>query len=281
MKIKFIPKKYLFSLISNFVLFFSLFSFLLMIMKEMPSVISANDFTQYMKEQGCSIINVQEQANYPGVDTYLVVSQSCPYLASYLVFHDKDQQNMFFSSLKKEVFSTSTPQFVTYKEIQLPNYQEYSVASNQYKIVTQNQNSILFASGNSKDRTAILSLFQEFNYHYANNIFYFLGIFLFTIILIFLVSFWKIEKKIRNKGWIVLIPFYNIGCLVKDVFGSVWYVLFLFVPIINLFFILAFLYRLGKVFKKSNRYCIGLMFLPTIFLPMLAFNDSKYNIDRK
>lgn len=280
MKIKFISKKHIFSLISNFVLVFSLLSFLLIIRRETPSVISASDFTQYMKEQGCDIIDVQEQANYPGVDTYLNVSQSCPYLASYLVFHDEAQQEMFFSTLKKEVLSAPSFQFFTYTEVRFPSYQEYSITSNQYKMITQNQNSILFAFGDIEDKTTILSLFQQFNYHYTGNIFYLLGIFILTFLLIFLVSFWKIEKKIRDKGWIVLIPFYNIGCLTKDIFGSTWHVLFLFIPIINIFFILTFLYKLGKVFNKSSYYCIGLMLLPTIFLPLLAFDDSKYNIDR-
>ena len=54
---------------------------------------------------------------------------------------------------------------------------------------------------------------------------------------------WGIEKKIRNKGWIALIPFYNVWSLFKDILGSGWYFLLMFIPIINFIFIIIILYN--------------------------------------
>ena len=95
------------------------------------------------------------------------------------------------------------------------------------------------------------------------------------IFIIFFVSIYKIEKKIRNSN-VGLIPFYNIWCLSNDVLGSPWYSLLLLVPIGNFVFITMFCNNMAKVFNKMESYGIGLMLLPTIFLPLLAFDDSVY-----
>lgn len=282
MKFKRLSWRVCFTLIGNLILVFCLITiFVSQTKMQPPSIIDQGDFIQYMEDKGCSLADVQEKENYSGVETYLVTSKdSCPYLVSYTVFNDQDWQNNFFVPLRNEILNEDGHP-IARRSIEFPpNYLEYSASSDDYKIVTLNQNSVLYASADSAYKTNIITLFKTFNYYYSNTIFYILGCFLLVISILFLVSFWKIEKKIRNKGWVILIPFYNIGCLAKDIFGSVWYALLLFVPIVNFIFLFVFLYETGKVFKKSNRYCIGLMFLPTIFLPLLAFDDSKYNIDR-
>lgn len=99
---------------------------------------------------------------------------------------------------------------------------------------------------------------------------------LFIVIIIVLVSMWGIAKKIRNKGWIALIPIYNIGCLSKDILGSFWFFWLLFIPVVNVIFLFMLLYNLGKSFGKSNSYCILTILFPTILCPLLAFDNSSY-----
>ncbi len=283
MKSKRLSWRVLFTLMGNLILVFFLIAIFVTETKlGSSSIIDQSDFIQYMEDKGCSLVDVQKQENYPGVDTYLVTSEnSCPYLVSYAVFDDQDRQNKFFEPLRNEILSEKG-NFIARRSIEFPpKYLEYSASSSDfYKIVTLNQNSVLYASADSAHKADIMTLFKTFNYYCPDTIFYALSCFLITLSIVFIVSFWKIEKKIRNKGWVILIPFYNIGCLTKDIFGSAWYMLLLLVPIVNFFVIPAFFYKVGKVFKKSTLYCIGLIFLPTIFLPLLAFDDSKYNVDR-
>ena len=107
------------------------------------------------------------------------------------------------------------------------------------------------------------------------------GFSLFVFIIISLASMWGIEKKIRNKGWISLIPLYNIGCLSKDILGSFWLFLLLFIPGVNIIYLFTLLYNIGKSFGKSNSYCILMMFLPSVLLPLLAFDNSSYKKNEK
>lgn len=122
-------------------------------------------------------------------------------------------------------------------------------------------------------------MFQELNYNYEVDATgeKFIFVALLIILLIFIVSIWKLEKKIRNKGWIALIPFYNIGCLTKDILGSYWYALLLVIPIGNVAFLYLLYYYMGQAFKKSDTYCMLLMFFPHIVCPLLAFDNSIYS----
>ena len=103
---------------------------------------------------------------------------------------------------------------------------------------------------------------------------------LYVVLFICIVSMWGTLKKTRNKGWISLIPFYNIGCLSKDVLGSAWYSLLLLVPIGNVIFMFMLYYNLAKVFNKKSYYCVLMMFIPTVLWPLLAFDDSEYDSSR-
>lgn len=87
---------------------------------------------------------------------------------------------------------------------------------------------------------------------------------------------WGIFKKTNTEQTNALIPIYNVFCLVKEVMGSGWYILLLLSPIINFIFLFVFMYKLGKCFNKTTGYCILLMLFPTIMLPLLAYDNSKY-----
>lgn len=147
-----------------------------------------------------------------------------------------------------------------------------------YKAIVHNDNSVLYASGAKNYKEEIVNIFKDFNYKYELNaqglkvLWYSLYILLF----IFIVSMWGTLKKTRKKGWISLIPFYNIWCLSKDVLGSPFYSLLLLLPIVNTVFMFIFYYNMGKVFSKNDSFCVLLMFFPSICWPLLAFDDSKY-----
>ena len=103
------------------------------------------------------------------------------------------------------------------------------------------------------------------------------GYSLYVLLFISIISMWGTLRKTRNKGWISLIPFYNIGCLSKDVLGSAWWSLLLFVPIVNVVFIFTLFYNMAKVFNKNDSYCVLMMLIPSVLWPLLAFDNSEYD----
>ena len=249
---------------------------------KLPDKIDKNYFTNYMEEKGCPVINIQEEKNYTGISDYLVTDkESCPYLISYTTFNDEDVLWDFFSKGQRDVMQNNTN--VTGKTSVSINlfseYYEYNTSGDYYKAIVYNDNSVLYASADKQYRDDVRNIFKDLHYQYEIN-FKEMGIAwysLYVVLFICIVSMWGTLKKTRSKGWISLIPFYNIGCLSKDVLGSAWYSLLLLVPIGNVIFMFMLYYNLAKVFNKKSYYCILMMFIPTVLWPLLAFDDSEYD----
>lgn len=274
----------LFTILCNGTIVSCLIIGLIMIFQlKQPDKLDPNTFIHYIEEKGCSIIDIQEKEKYSGVETYLVTDQaSCPYLISYTIFNDKDRLDTFFMSGRHDVlYENNHIKRKNSIEINLFfEYYEYSTSGDYYKTIVYNDNTILYASANQEYEAEIMHIFQDFNYNYEVNFDLLLRI-CYPLCIIYLmnqvVSMWKIEKKIRKKGWIVLIPFYNISCLSKDILGSAWYSLLLLFPVFDTIFLFLLYYYMGKVFNKKKSYCIFMMFFPSILCPLLAFDNSTYD----
>jgi hypothetical protein len=101
-------------------------------------------------------------------------------------------------------------------------------------------------------------------------------IFVLAIAVVMLVSMWKIYSKAGQPGWAVLVPIYNLVVLLKIVNKPVWWILLMLIPFVNFIIIILLYLQLAKAFGKDTGFGLGLVFLPIIFLPMLAFGKSQY-----
>lgn len=122
------------------------------------------------------------------------------------------------------------------------------------------------------------------------------------IALLLLVSEWRVLEKAGEKGWKTLIPFYNIY-ISHHVMGMahIWFILEIIVwpiellleildpvpdwleigfgiptAIITIISMIVHANCMGKCFGKSRLYRLGLLLLPEVCLPMIAFGKSKY-----
>lgn len=102
------------------------------------------------------------------------------------------------------------------------------------------------------------------------------GILYLAIVGLVIASFWKVFVKAGKPGWAALVPIYNIITLLDIAGKPMWWFLLLGIPVVN--FIIMFLVTasLAKQFGKSGGFGIGLLLLPFVFYPMLAFTDAKY-----
>src|SRR5258708_1476290 len=105
-----------------------------------------------------------------------------------------------------------------------------------------------------------------------------LGFLFIWLALIFLIlpSVWKILAKAGKPGWACLIPFYNLYVLIEIGGKPGWWLLLYFIPIVNIVISILVLVGVAENFGKGAGFAIGLIFLPMIFYPILAFSDSKY-----
>lgn len=94
--------------------------------------------------------------------------------------------------------------------------------------------------------------------------------------ILMIVSLWKIFVKAGKPGWGAIIPLYNNYCLFDMAFGNGWLFLLTFVPCVNFVMLIIMYVKLAKAFGQGTGFAIGLIFLPVIFLPILAFGDAQY-----
>jgi len=91
--------------------------------------------------------------------------------------------------------------------------------------------------------------------------------------LVIWISYIKIFSKAGQSWWKALIPFFNLFIFTKVVEKPVWWIfIYLVIPIGYL--LSAF--QIAKSFGKNIIFLIGLIFLPIVFFPLLAFGKSEY-----
>ena len=109
--------------------------------------------------------------------------------------------------------------------------------------------------------------------------------------IVVIVSMWKIFTKAGEKGWKSIIPIYNsyillsivkvpqlfwgwLVCVIISNFNSELFSVIGTIGVLVISIITCI--KVAKVFGKSNGFAIGLIFLPVIFYPILAFGSANY-----
>jgi len=97
-----------------------------------------------------------------------------------------------------------------------------------------------------------------------------------AIIVLMIVSMWKIFTKAGKPGWACIIPIYNILVLLEIVGKPWWWLLLMLIPFANFVFVIWMVNLLSKSFGHSEGFTIGIIFLSFVFLPILGLGESKY-----
>jgi hypothetical protein len=98
----------------------------------------------------------------------------------------------------------------------------------------------------------------------------------FAILLLIIISMWKIFEKAGKPGWAAIVPIYNIIVLLEIIGKPVWWIILILIPFVNFFVLIYMSHLLSKAFGKDVVMTILLIFLPFVGYPMLAFGDAKY-----
>lgn len=102
------------------------------------------------------------------------------------------------------------------------------------------------------------------------------GIIYFAMIVLIVVAQWIIYEKANQSGWAILIPIYN-SIIMLRIIGKPWWWIFLFlIPLVNIVFVVWKTNLLSKSFGRDEGYTVGLIFLPYVFYPLIAFSKDKY-----
>ena len=94
---------------------------------------------------------------------------------------------------------------------------------------------------------------------------------------VMILCFWRLFTKARKPGWASIIPFYSTYMQFEAFWdGNGWKFLLLLIPLANFIIYIQLCIKTAKSFGKSGGFGVGLLFLPIIFYPILAFGNSEY-----
>jgi len=111
---------------------------------------------------------------------------------------------------------------------------------------------------------------------FLRGFFGFFGLVWLALIILVIVSNWKIYVKAGQPGWASIIPIYNILILLRIVGRPWWWIFLLFIPWVNIVFGIIVAYDLARRFGQGGWFTVGIVVLPIIFYPILAFGDYSY-----
>lgn len=96
----------------------------------------------------------------------------------------------------------------------------------------------------------------------------------FAISIFMIICLWKIFEKLGKPGWASLIPFYNVYVMCEIAGKEWWYILLSLIPIVNIYAMFVLYDGIAKKFGKTTGFTIGMLFLPFVFFPILAFSKN-------
>lgn len=121
---------------------------------------------------------------------------------------------------------------------------------------------------------------------YSFNDYFYFGenafvIFYFALVVFYIACLWKIFEKADFPGWASIIPIYNTIIMLKIAQRPVWWIVLMFIPLVNVVIGILVMLDIAKAFGKEPGFAIGLILLPWIFIPILAFDSSVFQTIRQ
>ena len=92
--------------------------------------------------------------------------------------------------------------------------------------------------------------------------------------ILLIVELWMIFKKCGKPGWAAIVPIYNMWVLFEICELPGWLCL---IPVANVIGMFVSYFKLPKKFDKSSVFGLGILFLPYVFLGILAFSKKADN----
>lgn len=101
-------------------------------------------------------------------------------------------------------------------------------------------------------------------------------ILLIIIGVLMIVSMWKIFTKAGKPGWASIIPIYNFVVMLQIAQKPEWWIILMFIPFVNIIIAIIIAVAIAEKFGKTSGFAIGMILLPVVFYPILAFGDARY-----
>lgn len=95
-----------------------------------------------------------------------------------------------------------------------------------------------------------------------------------AVSLFLIIAMWRVFTKAGKPGWASIIPFYNIYVELKIVGRPGWWLVLMFIPIVNIVIGIIVTIDLAKSFGKGGGFAVLLILLPFIGFAILGFSKN-------
>jgi len=98
-----------------------------------------------------------------------------------------------------------------------------------------------------------------------------------AVTIFIIIATWRVFTKAGKPGWASIIPFYNTYVLLKIVGRPGWWLVLMFIPLVNIVIAIIVTIDLAKAFGKGGGFAVLLILLPFIGFAILGFSkDAVY-----
>lgn len=104
-----------------------------------------------------------------------------------------------------------------------------------------------------------------------------IGIIYLALIVFLIVTMWKIFTKAGKPGWASIIPIYNVFVMLDIAGKPAWWFLLFLIPFVNFIVGILVIAGIATNFGKGGGFVVGMILLPIVFYPILAFGSAQYS----
>mgnify|MGYP004660312713 FL=1 len=242
-------------------------------------VLNEDNFKQIMETDSYKVVDLTNSyANQKYISKYYTASSGNKSII-YILLNEDDKGNNLYSSIKKNITNYASNENDIITDIDNSNIKKYVINNGKkYAVLVKVDNMIIYTITETKYMDEMDNIFKDLGYKttdFKGNMLYFI-ISISIILILYLISIWRLFVKLGEKGIYSIIPIYNIYILSKKLLGNGIFFIGFLIPIVNIILAIYLNYKLGKMFNKNIIFIIGLIILNPIFLIILSFDNSDY-----
>lgn len=92
--------------------------------------------------------------------------------------------------------------------------------------------------------------------------------------ILIIASMWALYKKANKPGWAAIVPIYNTLTLLEIIKKPWWWLFLMMIPFVGLIWSVWATNLFVKSFGKDEGFTVGVLLMPVVFYPILAFSKS-------
>ena len=96
--------------------------------------------------------------------------------------------------------------------------------------------------------------------------------------ILIIASLWTLFKKAGKPGWASIVPIYSTLILLEIIRKPWWWILLMIIPVVNIVYSIWATNLFVKSYGKDEGFTVGVLLLPIVFYPILAFSKSSQYI---